>query len=214
VAPRWAAVLLGIAAGLAVYRDLLMVHLSTAVHEGGHALMGWLSGRRVRGVWLARAEDSYTVSAGRPRGLGLCLTLVAGYVSPPLAGLLLADLLAAGKLASAFILGLVALLALLILNQTRFGEVVIISTGTLLVLTVLYAPTWAQTAVAYFLAWALLFHGPKDVLLLHRIRRAGGQGSDADGLGSLTHTPALVWVVLFGAFSLWCALKGAVLLLR
>ena len=77
MAPRWAAVLLGIAAGLAVYKDLLLVHLSTAVHEGGHA------GANQGGV----RESPTVASSGAPspantqrdgRGAALMSRLVRG----------------------------------------------------------------------------------------------------------------------------------------
>ncbi len=63
-----------------------------------------------------------------------------------------------------------------------------------------------------FLTWLLLLSGPRSVLVMHRARRRGVSGSDADMLAEVTHLPAPLWVLAFGAFSLWCALRGAVLL--
>ena len=59
----------------------------TIVHEGGHALVAVLTGRRLEGVRLHADTSGVTVSTGRDRGIGLIMTCFAGYASPALFGL-------------------------------------------------------------------------------------------------------------------------------
>src|SRR5262249_30091125 len=56
----------------------------TIAHEGGHALMALLTGRRVSSVRVLRSTAGVTVSEGNPAGLGIVLTAAAGYLTPPL----------------------------------------------------------------------------------------------------------------------------------
>jgi hypothetical protein len=213
-APRWIVVLTGLLALLAVLGNLWFVHLDTAVHEGGHAFVAYLAGRRVSGVWLNKDENSYTWHYGRPRGAGRIATAAAGYTGPPLVGLASASLLGAGKVTAVLILSVLGLAFLLLVVRTGFGELFVASVGASLVVAGRFSPAWVQVGYAHFLTWFLLFSGPKSVLVLHRARRQGAEGSDADRLADLTHIPGLVWVLGFGAVSLWCALKGAGILLR
>ncbi|CAJ64157.1 conserved hypothetical protein; putative integral membrane protein; putative N-(5-amino-5-carboxypentanoyl)-L-cysteinyl-D-valine synthase [Frankia alni ACN14a] len=212
-APRSVAVVTGLLALLAVLVSSVPEHLDTAVHEGGHALAAFLSGRRVGGVWVESDGSGLTYSFGRRRGIGLFATRAAGYVFPSLIGVCSARLLAAGKVTAVLILAVAALAALLLVMRNRFGELVVVSVGASLILAGRYAPGWVQLWYAYLLTWVLLFSGPRSVLVLHRARRRGAVGSDADKLAESTHLPALFWVLAFGAVSLWCALKGAALLL-
>ena len=59
----------------------------TIAHEGGHALMALLAGRRVSSVRVLRSTAGVTVSEGNPAGPGIVLTAAAGYLTPPLLGL-------------------------------------------------------------------------------------------------------------------------------
>src|SRR5690349_19457530 len=52
----------------------------TIAHEGGHALMALLAGRRVNSVRVLRSTAGVTVSEGNPVGLGIVLTAAAGYL--------------------------------------------------------------------------------------------------------------------------------------
>src|SRR5699024_12319039 len=61
--------------------------LATITHEGGHALVALLTGRRLTGIRLNRDTSGVTLSRGRPRGAGIVVTLLAGYPAPALTGL-------------------------------------------------------------------------------------------------------------------------------
>ncbi|MBQ1070050.1 M50 family metallopeptidase, partial [Micromonospora sp. D75] len=46
----------------------------TIAHEGGHALVALLTGRRLHGIRLHSDTSGLTLSAGRPTGPGMILT--------------------------------------------------------------------------------------------------------------------------------------------
>ena len=71
-------------------------HLVTISHEGGHALVAVLTGRRLMGIRLHADTSGVTLSRGRPTGPGMVAMLAAGYLAPAVAGLAAALLLAAG----------------------------------------------------------------------------------------------------------------------
>ncbi|MCL9794094.1 M50 family metallopeptidase [Frankia sp. AgKG'84/4] len=211
-APRAVTVLTGLLALLVVLGGRWVDWLDTAVHEGGHAFAAYLAGRRVVGVWMAPSGAGLTATWGRHRGFGLFLTGVAGYTGPPLAGVCSAALLAAGKATAVLILAGLGFVALLLVTFGGFGRAVVLGMIGTLVLVGRFCPGWVQLWYACFLTWLLLLSGPRSVLVMHRARRRGVSGSDADMLAEVTHLPAPLWVLAFGAFSLWCALRGAVLL--
>jgi hypothetical protein len=211
-APRVVAVVTGLFALLAVLSSKWADRLDTAVHEGGHAFAAFLAGRRVWAVWLDPDGSGATLTSGRIRGPGLFVTGVAGYTGPPLAGVCSAALLAAGKVTAVLILAVLGFVALLLVTVNGFGRLLVLATIGTLVVAGRFCPGWVQVWYAYFLTWLLLLSGPRSVLVLHRARRSGDAGSDADMLAEVTHIPALLWVLAFAAFSLWCALKGTVLL--
>jgi hypothetical protein len=80
---------------------------------------------------------------------------------------------------------------------------------------VCFAVSWfgseqVQGAFAYLSVWFLLLSGVRPVVELQRKRRHGGApDSDADQLGRLTRTPALLWVTLFLLIGLACLAAGA-----
>ena len=188
-------------------------HVVTVAHEGGHAVAAVLSGRRLTGIRLHSDTSGLTLSRGRPRGIGMVVTLLAGYTGPAVLGLGCAVLLAQGR-AVALLWGLLLLLALLLLQiRNLFGLWVVLVCGLALVAVTSWAPQSAQSAVAWTLTWFLLFAAPRTVVELGRSRRGGaGRTSDADQLGRLTHLPGGVWVVVFGILTLAAVGAGAALL--
>jgi hypothetical protein len=69
-------------------------HVVTVAHEGGHALVGLLVGRRLAGIRLHSDASGLTITSGRRDGLGIVATVAVGYPSPSLLGLGAAWLLA------------------------------------------------------------------------------------------------------------------------
>ncbi len=185
-------------------------HLLTVVHEGSHALVALLSGRRLAGVRLHSDTSGLTVSVGRARGPGMVATAFAGYVGPSVLGLGAAWLLGRGYAVGLLWLLLVALAVLLLQIRNAYGLWVVLVSGVLLVGVSWWAPTAWQVAVAHTLTWFLLLGAPRAVVELQGTRRRAGRGggsSDADVLARLTAIPAVGWVALF-----WLVCSGALVL--
>ena len=79
--PAWVIGLTGLLA-MAVVLDSRSWRLAgkviTIAHEGGHALVSVLSGRRLDGIRLHADSSGVTYSRGRRNGPGLVLTAAAG----------------------------------------------------------------------------------------------------------------------------------------
>ena len=97
--PAWVVGLTGLVALVVVLNTRvwrLAGKVITIAHEGGHALVSVLSGRRLDGIRLHSDSSGVTYSRGKRSGPGLVLTAAAGYVMPSLLGAGAAWLLAAG----------------------------------------------------------------------------------------------------------------------
>jgi peptidase M50B-like protein len=187
----------------------------TIAHEGGHALMALLTGRRVDSVRVLRSTAGMTVSAGSPAGPGIVLTTAAGYLTPPLLGLGAAALLASGHLAGMLILSLVLLGALAIAVRNAYGLLAVIITAVAIAVVLWRASSLAESAFGYALTWFLLFGGVRPVLELQRTRRRRrGARTDADQLAGLTGVPAWLWVGLFGMVAVAALAVSALWLVR
>lgn len=193
---------------------LLTRHVVTLAHEGGHAGVALLSGRRVRGVRLHSDTSGLTLSFGRPTGPGMIATAAAGYLAPSVLGLLAAIGLGAGHVVGTLAGFLVLVVAILVAVRNVFGVVSTVTTGAVLVAVMIWAPPSLQAAFAFALAWFLLLAGPRPVLeLQHKRRRGQAPTSDADQLARLTGMPGLFWVGVFLVFTLGALAGGGYLLL-
>jgi hypothetical protein len=188
----------------------------TIAHEGGHALVSVLSGRRLDGIRLHADSSGVTYSRGKRTGPGLVLTAAAGYVMPSLLGAGAAWLLAAGHLTAMLWLALVLLAATFLAVRNLFGAMAVLVTAGGVFAVSYYATAAVQAGFAYLAAWFLLFGGVRPVVELARgssgRRQRWARGSDADQLARLTGTPAGVWVTLFVLVSIAALILGARLL--
>lgn len=177
-------------------------HLLTIVHEGAHAAVALLVGRRLAGIRLHSDTSGLTVSVGRPRGPGMVATAFAGYPGPAVAGLGAAALLASGRPALVLwsLLALVAVLALGVRNL--YGLWTVLVTGGLLWVATRFAD---PAPFAYALTWFLLLGAPRAVVELARAPRGS---RDADVLARLTHVPSALWVGVFWLVSTGAAVLG------
>jgi hypothetical protein len=206
-----------VAAAAVLYRPVwgLLRHVVTIAHEGGHAGVAALTGRRLRGVRLHSDTSGLTVSSGRPTGPGVVFTLLAGYVAPSALGLLAAVALGYGRVLPVLWIAVMLLLVLLMLVRNLFGVVSVVVTGALLVGVAGWAPATWQGPAAYLLAWFLLVAAPRPVFELQVMRQRGRAGaSDADQLARLTGVPALVWVTVFLLLTTAALAGGGWLLIR
>lgn len=189
-------------------------HVITIAHEGAHATVALLTGRRLSGIRLHSDTSGLTVSRGPARGFGMVLTAFAGYVGPGLVGLGAAALLRQGYAVG--LLWLFVLLLALMLVQIRnwFGLWSILVSGLALVAVSWWLDEAAQSAVAYAVTWFLLLGAVRPVLELQIQRRRGSaRSSDADILARLTHVPGLVWVGVFLAVTGASAVLGGLWIL-
>ncbi len=170
----------------------------TIAHEGGHALVALLVGRRLTGIQLHSDTSGVTLSRGHPRGPGMVATAMAGYLAPSLLGLGAAGLLASGHITALLWLTVIVLVAMLVLVRNAYGIVSILVTAAAVFVVSWFTSAQVQAGFAYAFTWFLLFAGIRPVLELQRSRSRGrAPQSDADQLAGLTRVPGLVWVGLF-----------------
>jgi Peptidase M50B-like len=185
----------------------------TIAHEGGHALVSVLSGRRLDGIRLHADSSGVTYSRGRRAGPGLVLTAAAGYVMPSLLGAGAAWLLAARHLTAMLWLALVLLAATFLAVRNVFGALAVLATAGAVFAVSYYATPAVQAGFAYLAVWFLLFGGIRPVLELARgRRRRWARGSDADQLARLTGAPVGLWITLFVLVAFAALIVGAAVL--
>ncbi len=182
----------------------------TVAHEGAHAVVAVLCGRRLAGVRVHADASGLTLSRGRPRGAGMVATAAAGYPGPALLGLGAALLLGRGYALGVLWLAVLLLAMLLVWVRNAYG---LLAVGASLALVGAFSwwaePRW-QSALAYVGTWFLLLGATRATLELAAARRtarrrarargsrrAAGGVSDPDVLARLTHVPASLWVALF-----------------
>lgn len=187
----------------------------TMAHEGGHALLALLTGRRLAGVRLFHNSAGVTVSAGYSGGPAVVLTALAGYLAAPLLGLGAAALLATGHLLSVLLLSLAGLVGLAIAMRNAYGFLVVFVTGAAIVAVLWQGSSPIEAVLGYAMTWFLLIGGARPVLELQRgRRRRPGDSNDADHLARLTGVPGSLWVGVFGLVALGALALGAWWLLR
>ncbi len=191
-------------------------HAITIAHEGGHALVAVLSGRRLRGIRLHSDTSGLTLTKGKRSGPGMVLTLAAGYSAPSLLGLGGAALLASGRLTLLLWLAIVLVVLMLVMIRNAYGVLSVLVTGGTLFAVSWYADAKWQAIFAYAAVWFLLLGGVRPVFEVQRQRRRGhAPSSDPDQLAGVTPLPAGVWVTIFllvcvGSLGLSAILLGIV----
>ncbi|WP_017603974.1 M50 family metallopeptidase [Nocardiopsis alkaliphila] len=170
----------------------------TIAHEGGHALVALLSGRQLTGIRLHSDTSGVTVSRGKPTGIGMILTVFAGYVAPSIIGLLGILMLMSGRITALLWLSIVVLAAMLLMIRNFYGVLSVVVTGAVVFGVSWFTPHEVQAAFAYLFIWFLLFAGVRPVIELQsQRRRQPSPHSDADQLARLTGLPGTFWVMVF-----------------
>jgi hypothetical protein len=189
-------------------------HVVTIVHEGGHAIVALLSGRRLTGIRLHSDTSGLTLSVGKPTGFGMIVTAAAGYLSPSVVGLIGVVLLAFGQVTVMLWAGLVVLVGMLVMIRNVYGVISLLVVGAVVLGVSLRADPDVQAAFAYGMTWFLLLGAVRPITELQRHRRRNpGARSDADILARLTRLPAAVWVAIFAITTIGAAAAGTYLLL-
>ena len=189
-------------------------HVITIAHEGGHALAAVATGRRLAGVRLHSDTSGVTISAGRPTGPGVILTVAAGYPAPALLGLGAAALLATDRISLLLQVFVALLLMMLVVIRNGFGVLsVLASTVTILAVSWFAGPA-VQAGFAAYITCFLLLGAVRPVVEVQRHRRRyRTRDSDPDQLARLTGLPAACWVGFFALVTLGCLAAGTALLL-
>jgi hypothetical protein len=185
----------------------------TIVHEAGHAVAALATGRQLTGIRLHSDTSGLTVSRGRPRGLGMVVTTMAGYPSPALVGLIGVVLLAAEQVTLMLWAGTIVLAGMLLMVRNLYGVFLLVTVAAVVLGVSVYAAPDVQAAFGYAMTWFLLFGAVRPIVELQRHRRRPGAVTDADQLAGLTRLPAVIWVVVFGVVNLGSLLLGGWLLL-
>lgn len=185
----------------------------TIAHEGGHALVALLCGRQLSGIRLHSDTSGVTVSRGRPDGVGMILTVAAGYITPSLVGLGGILLLTVDRITALLWLSILLLAAMLVLIRNVYGVVSVVGTGAVIFLVSWFTSAEVQAAFAYAFTWFLLLAGLRPVFELQSQRsRQPSPHSDADQLSRLTGAPGILWVFFFGVVNAAVLLLGVWLL--
>ncbi len=173
-------------------------HVVTLVHEAGHAVVALATGRRLNAITLHSDTSGLTVSSGKPTGLGMIATALAGYLAPSALGLGSLALVAADRTAWALWIAAIVLAGMLLFIRNWWGLLVVALSGAGVAALTYRADEQVQVFAASTVAWLLLIAGPRTTVDLwgHR-RRRRTRTTDADVLGRLTHLPAAVWNALF-----------------
>ena len=174
----------------------------TVVHEAGHAVVAVLVGRRLAGIKVHSDTSGVTVSRGRPRGPGMVVMLMAGYLAPALLGLGAALLLTHAHALALLWLLIVVLGGVLVWVRNAYGLLTVLVLGAALAGVTRYAQPPTQAVLATLVAWILLLAAPRPLVDLLRRSKAERRGSDPAQLAMLTHLPTTVWILALLAINL------------
>lgn len=187
----------------------------TIVHEAGHALTGFIAGRRLRGIRLHSDTSGVTVSRGRRSGPGMVFTTLAGYPAPAVLGLVFAGMIRLGWHAAVLGSAAALLLGVLVLVRNIYGVFTVLLAAAVLGAVAALASQPVRTGFVYFVCWFLLLAAIRPVFELgSKRRRRGARDSDVDQLARLTPLPAALWLFGLGLFAVCCLLGGGALLLH
>ena len=190
-------------------------NIVTIVHEGGHAVIAVLAGRRLEGIRLHSDTSGVTLSRGKPNGPGMAMTALAGYPASAVLGLGFAGLVAANRITVLLVIAALLLLGVLVMVRNAYGVLSVVLTAAGLALVALVAGPEVQAWFVYLISWFLLFSGIRPVIELASKRRRGhARDSDADQLARLTGLPAALWVLIMVVIGLSCLVVGGAWLLE
>jgi hypothetical protein len=190
---------------LIVFTGTWAMSLVTVAHEGGHFAMSVLSGRRPTHVELKDDGGGETVHSRPVWGLGWILTILAGYLTPPLLGLAGATAIRNGLSWSVLWAAVILLFAGYFQAKGGLTNAVVLLAGAGIAWAAVAGNTTIRAAVAVGLVWIMLFGAIKSLTWLG----TGGGTSDPALLRKATWIPGILWVALFWAVAVSCLFFGA-----
>lgn len=190
-------------------------HVLTIVHEGGHAVVALLAGRRLRGILLHSDTSGVTVSRGRTTGPGMVFTALAGYPAPALLGLLFSVLIVADRMSMVLVIAAIGVLGVLVMVRNAYGVFTVLVAAAVLGAVAYLGTANVQAAFVYLITWFLLIGSVRPLFEVQSKRRShAARDSDVDQLARLTGVPAALWLLVLGALSLGSLVVGGALLLE
>ena len=183
-------------------------HGVVLAHEGGHAAVSAMMGRKVSGIELNPNGTGKTTAAS---GIwpGTVLFFFSGYLGPSLFGIAAAKMIELGFIVQVLWIALFLLILMLLAVRTSFGALSVIVAGGLVFLVIRYTPMSVQIVAAYAVAWLLVLSGLRMVL------EHGTGAADAGDLRKRTFVPKFIWFLLWLAGALTAiAIAGKWLVLR
>jgi hypothetical protein len=178
----------------------------TIAHEGGHVVVALLSGRNPRGFVVNEGDGGggATVFDGG-WGVTLLPIYLAGYLTPPLIGLVGADLVLDGRAWSVLWAVVILLVGSFVAARGAFTNVVVVLVGAGIGWVAVAGGEDLQALLAVTLVWWMLLGGLRSLVPMG----LGSDGSDAAQLARNFLLPAVVWVVLFWYVGVVCLWVGA-----
>lgn len=187
----------------------LLRNVITIAHEGGHAVVALLSGRKLNGIRLHSDTSGLTVSTGKATGPGMVLTLLAGYPTVSLLGLGSAWLVTIDREQVLLWISIGLLGAMLLAIRNAYGVLSLVVTGGIVFAVSWFATPAIQAMCCVLFSWLLLFGGLRPIAELRRKRRRGrATDSDADQLARLTGLPAIGWLIIWLIIGVGSLLAG------
>jgi hypothetical protein len=177
--------------------------LVTVTHEGGHMLMGVLTGHKIVYFELTGGHEGGTLPETTRWGPGRILTVFAGYTTPPLVGLAGAALLDAGRTWPLLWTAVVLLVLAWTKARGQTTTIVVLVLVGAIGYVALYGSPVLQAGVAAGLVWVLLFGGLRSA-----VEAGTHKNTDPDRLFRDTLIPRMVWKAAFIVVALYCLWKG------
>lgn len=188
---------------------LVARHAVTIVHEMGHVVMAWAWGRRIRGIRLHSDTSGLAITAGKPRGMGVLMTYLAGYTAPSVLGVGMVWASFAGFSGVALTLVVLMFLLAFLLVRNIFGFLTVALALAASTYTLWTGNPQAITAFTFILGMSMAISGVRAVVDLYQVHDQGeAESSDASMAAQHSPLPASFWVWVFGVVNTVCAVQA------
>jgi hypothetical protein len=179
-------------------------HTITCTHEGGHTLLGMMTGVKVGRITLSRDGGGATGFPDKMPWLADILITAAGYLGPSAVGLGGVYLLAHNHAEWVLWISLGLFVLLLFRMGNPLGFVAVIGTGIVLWYVATHWNDDAQRAFGYVWVWFLLMGGARMIPGLFWATYFDDRTTDAAIMQRLTLLPDIFWLAVF-----WLAAAAA-----
>lgn len=176
--------------------------INTALHEFGHALVGLLAGGEVRKIELFQDASGTTTTTSNNRFIALLVSL-AGYPFAVSVGWL-SFYLIQNQAAQGLLIGLSVLFLLMLLFWVRNGYGIlwiILFCGVNGALIYYDNVAWINDVATFYAMMILAESIWSGLVLIILSLRDGNKAGDATNLAKITHIPAIIWSILFEAYT-------------